>query len=662
MKISVIIPCYNTAKYLDIAIQSISEQTFSDFEIIVVNDGSTDNSLEILHKIATKEPRLKIINIANSGIVHALNIGVSKSCGEYIARMDADDISLPERFEKQVVFLDNNPQMVAVGTSLSFIDANGKKLEDKKLDKVIASDLFNYPIKTAWLCHPSVMIRKSAFNKIGGYIDAFRFAEDADLWMRLEDVGELAVLPEILFQWRKHNSRTTVNKFKEQVERHIGAILYARLRQEGLPTVSDIKLLSYHDFSYDKITNDLELLDWAQKAENFFIFQRIVTNQILPLKLSDINKFYKEFIINPYKIYNLKTKNFELPGLLLVNHSCRLAKKQKRYIDYFKFLMARWLNIVQLKQQKYYLSWKKGNIKEKQRLKTKSLIKVDGKLMRHECDRGMNRLFERKYNTDFHHLKDTFNPVSVAMLAGRNLPFIFVECSKNGCTTIKRLMSVLDRFEDDYFFRMTNHPHNYTMMGYLTSNNFYMSDYYQYLAHPETYKFCFVRNPYSRVYSAWNDKIFGFHTQKSSGDRNEFSKWVKHIAKISRELTEEPTIKYLIDNPISFEEFIAFIKTQNIEEMDRHWYPQFETLQPDIINYNIIGKIENYKQDVKTIFFDLQINKKYHYLLNMQQNKRKHSKYDWRDAFNKAIAQDVYDIYAKDFEAFGYDKDSWIVE
>ncbi len=127
-KISVVMPIYNCAQYLEEALASLFIQTFSDFEILAINDGSTDGSLKILEKFSKIDNRLRIITQKNAGIVEALNRGINEAKSEYIARMDGDDVSFPNRFADQIKILDKNPDVVLVAGDFEIIYQNGEYL------------------------------------------------------------------------------------------------------------------------------------------------------------------------------------------------------------------------------------------------------------------------------------------------------------------------------------------------------------------------------------------------------------------------------------------------------------------------------------------------------------------------------------------------------
>ncbi len=203
--ISVILPVYNAGDYLILSIESILKQTFTDFELIIINDGSTDNSLSIISSFADK--RIKIINNKkNLGLIDTLNIGIDSAGGKYIARMDQDDISLSKRFEKQVNYLENNTTVSVVATRISFINSEGeitgkwgddtKYAEEKSIRYAMAF--------SNCIAHPSVMIRSEVYKKYK-YKTYQKSAEDWDLWLRIfADGKKIHKLDEELLNYRIH--------------------------------------------------------------------------------------------------------------------------------------------------------------------------------------------------------------------------------------------------------------------------------------------------------------------------------------------------------------------------------------------------------------------------------------------------------------------------
>lgn len=193
-------PVYNAERFLKEAIKSILEQTFADFECIIVNDGSTDGSEEIVKEFS--DVRIKLISQPNQGIVGALNAGLKVAQGTYIARMDADDISEPNRFEEQVQFLKTHPHVALCGTWARTINENGKE-----------TGIYDYPpathttIRMAMLrfnpfIHPSVMFTRKAVETAGPYDKRYKHTEDYELWTRMVAKFKTANIPEYLLRYR----------------------------------------------------------------------------------------------------------------------------------------------------------------------------------------------------------------------------------------------------------------------------------------------------------------------------------------------------------------------------------------------------------------------------------------------------------------------------
>jgi len=198
-RVTVLLPVYNAEKYIKEAIESMLNQTFRDFELLIINDGSTDKSLEII--TSCKDGRIRlIVNEKNEGLIYSLNKGIEMAQGEYIARMDADDICMPERLEIQVEFMENNPNIGVVG-SWTMTDSGEKKFIGKYYSdpaKIKSGFLFGTS-----LAHPTVMIKKGALGNFR-YDENFKHAEDYDLWTRMADSVNFANLTEVLLMHRKH--------------------------------------------------------------------------------------------------------------------------------------------------------------------------------------------------------------------------------------------------------------------------------------------------------------------------------------------------------------------------------------------------------------------------------------------------------------------------
>lgn len=217
-KASVILPIYNGEKYLVDCINSILHQTFEDFEILMLNDGSKDKTLEICEQFASIDARCKIHSRENKGLVHTLNEGIEKSKGTIIFRMDADDICKPERFSRQIKYLAEHPECVAVGTAVTLIDPEGWEIMDfPVILEHAAIDQCHLQGKGGAIAHPSAAIKKEALTQIGGYDDAYKHAEDVDLFLKLAEIGVLANIKEPLLFYRQHLESIGYARRNEQI-------------------------------------------------------------------------------------------------------------------------------------------------------------------------------------------------------------------------------------------------------------------------------------------------------------------------------------------------------------------------------------------------------------------------------------------------------------
>lgn len=206
-KLSVVMPVYNAEKFLKESIESILIQDFSDFEFIIINDGSTDNSLKIIQ--AFNDSRIKIISRENKGIVYSLNEAINLSKGEYVARMDADDISLSNRFSRQLQIFKNDSSLAVVGSWAIKINEFNEKVDFMSYPPIDKKELRKFFIKHNPFIHPSVMIKKSCLVDVGFYKKSFKHCEDYELWSRLLMKFNGINIPEYLLKYRVLDSSIT---------------------------------------------------------------------------------------------------------------------------------------------------------------------------------------------------------------------------------------------------------------------------------------------------------------------------------------------------------------------------------------------------------------------------------------------------------------------
>jgi glycosyltransferase involved in cell wall biosynthesis len=223
--VSVVMSVYNGERYLAQAIDSILCQTYTNFEYVIIDDGSTDRTSEILSRYMFEDARIRVIHQENIGLTKSLNKAIGIAKGRLIARMDSDDISFPRRLEAQIDFLTRNPDHLAIGTSGVIIDENGTNQGPINLS-ADANELRVRFLADNYMIHGSVVFRKD----IGVlYDESIRYAQDYDLWVRLLAIGDLANLDEKLYMWRQHKggisekNRTDQQKTAQDVSfRHFG--------------------------------------------------------------------------------------------------------------------------------------------------------------------------------------------------------------------------------------------------------------------------------------------------------------------------------------------------------------------------------------------------------------------------------------------------------
>lgn len=230
--VSVVMAVYNGERYLADAVESTLSQSFADWELVVVDDGSTDGSSRILAEYAAADPRVVVHRQENGGMAAALNQGLDLARAPLVARLDADDLSLPGRLEQQHRFLRDHPEVGMVGGQAAIIDRNGREVAEARYpldDKAIRDQMK----RTTAFVHSSVMIRREVLDRTGGYRSQFDSAEDLDLWLRVAERAQLAHLPEKVAAYRIHPEQTS-NKIELQAVRILAARESARRREAGL--------------------------------------------------------------------------------------------------------------------------------------------------------------------------------------------------------------------------------------------------------------------------------------------------------------------------------------------------------------------------------------------------------------------------------------------
>ena len=232
--VSVVMAVFNGARFLPETLASLQAQTMRDFEIVIVDDGSTDGSPELLRAFAQAEPRCRILTQTNQGQVSARNLGARSAMAPLIAWLDADDIAEPERLQLQRAHLDAHPNLAAVGSSIRTID------EDSKVTATVPYPAGPDKVAQAMrsgsaLAHSAVMMRRDIFLEIGGYREALLHAEDYDLWLRLLDGHDADNLPLPLVRYRMHGGSISFRRRRQQSLAAFAARHCAAERRAGRP-------------------------------------------------------------------------------------------------------------------------------------------------------------------------------------------------------------------------------------------------------------------------------------------------------------------------------------------------------------------------------------------------------------------------------------------
>lgn len=266
--ISVLLPVYNGEKSVERTINSILDQSFLDFEFVIINDGSTDNTRAILDQF--QDQRLRIIHKPNEGLGKTLNLGLQLARGKYIARIDADDFAHPERLEKQVAFLETHPEIAVVGSAAKVVYPDGT--ERIRLRPLEPHRIRQHIIKVCPLAHPSVMMLKDAAVSVGGYDTAYdgslgrSAGEDYHLWVRMLAQGyQLANLADPLITLYKADtsitgSRTIYFRLLQRVKMRLWAKRTLGLGWKAYPEICLVVILTVFNqlgFKIDRVFNRL---------------------------------------------------------------------------------------------------------------------------------------------------------------------------------------------------------------------------------------------------------------------------------------------------------------------------------------------------------------------------------------------------------------------
>jgi hypothetical protein len=230
--VSVVMSVFNGQTFLSEAIESILDQTYRDYEFVIIDDGSTDKTVEILAEYSARDARIRVHRHENKGRATSLNIGIELSKGLYIARMDADDVALPTRFHQQIEFMERHSDVIVLGGAVELINPAGEAIHTVRQpledDRIRSAMQVHSPIY-----HPTVFMTREAVLAAGGYRRALLDADDYDLWLRMAELGKLANLGEVILRYRVHTNQVSLRGMRQQVFCVLAARAAAKARRHG---------------------------------------------------------------------------------------------------------------------------------------------------------------------------------------------------------------------------------------------------------------------------------------------------------------------------------------------------------------------------------------------------------------------------------------------
>lgn len=287
---------YNGEKYLREAIDSILNQTFTDFEFIIINDGSTDGTRKILESYF--DPRIRLIHQENIGLTKSLNRGLKVANGEYIARMDADDISHPDRLKYQVNFLDENHGIGLVGSYASFIDEKGREIQIWKTPETHEEIKKVFQTGNSF-CHGLVLFRKECLDTVGYYREEFKYAQDYDYWLRISEHFKTANIDRVLYKNRRTADTISRKKLSEQLNYHLLAQQLAKERHRK--SIDSLKHIDTEDVRSELIKKYKMSKSEINKFKSNIFLRKFSESLESKDFVSAFNLWLKAFLFKPQK-------------------------------------------------------------------------------------------------------------------------------------------------------------------------------------------------------------------------------------------------------------------------------------------------------------------------------------------------------------------------
>jgi len=328
--LSVVMPVRNGARWLNEAIDSIVEQTFPGFELLAIDDGSTDESPEILNDRARRDDRIRTLRQSSLGLSAALNYGLAEARGSLLARLDADDCAAPRRLERQIQVLSGNPDIGLLGSWAERIDERGRPRGSLK-PETHPEKLAEILTRSNPFVHSSIVFRIEIVRRLGGYRAAFEGAEDYDLWLRMSEVTRIANVAEPLVQYRRHRASVTARR---------------AIRQSFSVRIAQRSASARRQIGRDPATDLTTAPDWRRpEALNSFYAQDAIIYRLLDLADPDCALQHGSVDFSPLaaRLEQLNHAERRLAALAIVNHlrQAPAAEASRNYRELARMMWQR---------------------------------------------------------------------------------------------------------------------------------------------------------------------------------------------------------------------------------------------------------------------------------------------------------------------------------
>jgi glycosyltransferase involved in cell wall biosynthesis len=329
-RVSVLMPAYNSEIFIREAISSIIEQSFSDYELIIIDDASTDDTVKIIRSFSDQRILL-IEKDSHSGYTTSLNIGLKMAQGEYVARMDADDVMLKDRLKEQVSYMDSHPEVIVSGTWYKLMQEQ-RVVGDPYTPEEVRVTLLDY----CCIAHPTVILRKERLLHADKFYNpSIEPAEDYDLWTRLIACGQITNLPKVLLHYRQHDRQ--VSNLYASKQQTLASVSKMRMLQYIIPNITPEESLTHLSFikadNIPDISRFKELVSWRSRVKQANDEVKFFDRKTLDLFLSEKVKLLTRNFLHAGGTYNIQTlhnlycvRKF-LPGALSITSVIKIIVK-----------------------------------------------------------------------------------------------------------------------------------------------------------------------------------------------------------------------------------------------------------------------------------------------------------------------------------------------